>query len=379
MSFISTYSAASIRAWQSPSKTWTFYDDITKPSTTANTSFGSTTAVDENGNYIVVGSANAGVLTIVSGSSYSTVQTITPSYANSRIGLSIAINFNGTAIVGVDRPRGNVVIFNRTGNTWAETQVIPVSNLGTTNQTCTIDDTANYIAISSNNSALIYSNVSNTWTLQDTLNVSTSINTPLVFNKDAAYLAAGDTAANGSTGQVKVFTRSGNSWSLQANITASIPIVGTLFGSSITINNEADVIMIGAPSFGTAAGAVYAYNRTGNTWTQTQIIQPSDTAVQQAFGISLQLDGTGTHAIIGAAGFDGSGNTSNNQGKVYFFENINNTWQEIQSVQSPNISNSEFFGESVSLSKNNYVTVIGAPGNDIPNLNVGASYIYLNS
>jgi hypothetical protein len=388
MSFISTYSAASIRAWQFPAPLWEFESEITKPSSNANSQFGWSTAINEDGNYIVVGQRpninNVEVLTIVSGPNFSNTITLSPSsYSPSAIGYAIDINNPGNIIAATDRTYGKLVIFNRSGNTWSETQSIN-ANIQSAGTSCSINNDGDYIAISAGTNVLIYNNISNVWTLQQTLSIFTPPPTPAYcpvrLNSSGDYLAIGDIVA----GSTKIFTRTGNTWTSQANITPYItPNAQPFFGQALDINDVANVLLVGAPietvNGNIGAGSVYAYTRTGNTWTNIQTIIAPDSAAQQAFGGSISLDATGKYAIIGAYSFDGSGNLGNNQGKIYYFENINNVWQNIQNWQSPNISGSEFFGASASLSKNNSVAVIGAEGNDVPNNEVGAAYIYVNA
>lgn len=385
MSFVSTYSAASIRAWQSPNKNWVYSKNIPKPSANANAQFGISTAIDASGNYAVIGAPEPfanGKLTIVSGLGLGTTTTITPTYSgNNRIGSSVAMNDFGNIIVATDRLTDRVAIFTRSVNTWNQVQTITLSNISAGSDACTMDGSGDYISIGSGGNALVYFNTGGTWSLQQTIPVTTSITWPVSLSGDGTYLAAGNTAT--ANGIVSIFTRSGTTWSSQANISPSIPIPGEGFGSKVAINNYGNVLFVGAPQAtvggNLGVGAVYIYNRTGNSWNQTQIITPSDTAASQGFGGSISLNVNGDTAMIGSPSFDGnSGNQSNNQGKVYYFENINNVWQQKQSFQSPNIAGTEFFGSDVAMSKNNSIAVVGAPGNDVGNANVGAAYVYVN-
>lgn len=384
MSFVSTYSAASIRAWQAPGKNWAFSKDIPKPSTNANSFFGVSAAIDSTGNYAVIGAQDPianGKLTVVSGLGLANTTTLTPTYSgNNRIGSSVAINDSGNIIVANDRITGRVAIFTRASNTWTDTQTITLSNISSSSEGCSIDGSGDYIAIGSNGNALIYLNTANVWSLQQTIPVTSAISFPVKLNGNGDYLIAGDLSTANGIG--RIFNRVGTTWSSQANITPSTPIPGQGYAQAVAINDFGNIILVGAPqavvSGNLGAGAVYVYNRTGNVWSQTQIITPNDTAPQQAFGGDISLDASGTTAMIGASAFDGSGNQANNQGKVYYFENVNNSWMQTQSFQSPNIAGSEFFGNALAMSKNSSIAVIGASGNDVGNLNVGAAYVYVN-
>jgi hypothetical protein len=384
MSFVSTYSAASIRAWQSPGKNWAYSKDIPKPSNNANSFFGISAAIDSTGNYAVIGAQDPianGKLTVVSGLGLANTTTLTPTYSgNNRIGTSVAINDSGNIIVATDRLTNRVAIFTRAGNTWTDIQTITLSNIAAENDACAIDGSGDYIAIGADGNALVYLNTANVWSLQQSIPITTAVTWPVELNGNGDYLVAGNLST--ANGVARVFTRAGTTWSSQANITPSSPIPGEGFAQEIAINNFGNVLFVGAPQAviggNLGAGAVYVYNRTGNTWSQTQIITPTDSAPSQGFGGTISLNAEGSTAMIGSPFFDGTGNQSNNQGKVYYFENINNSWMQTQSFQSPNIAGSEFFGSAVAMSKNDSIAVIGASGNDVGNLNVGAAYVYVN-
>ena len=113
-----------------------------------------------------------------------------------------------------------------------------------------------------------------------------------------------------------VFTRSGTSWSQQAFIKASNTGIGDFFGSSVSLSDDGNTLAVGAPhedSNATGvngdqtdnsvafAGAVYAFTRSGSTWSQQAYIKASNTArASDHFGNAVSLSGDGNTLAVGA-------------------------------------------------------------------------------
>jgi hypothetical protein len=108
----------------------------------------------------------------------------------------------------------------------------------------------------------------------------------------------GDTAVVGAPtgadyrGAVYVFTRSGDRWTQTAKLTASEGEVGDFLGWSVAI--DGDTIVAGAPAIGAfpaPPGAVYTFERTGVSWTQSAELTASDGAAGDGLGYSVAVDG----------------------------------------------------------------------------------------
>jgi hypothetical protein len=123
---------------------------------------------------------------------------------------------------------------------------------------------------------------------------------------------------------------------------------------------------IGAPSNLTNTGAVYVYKRTGQTWTYQYKLTASDAATAAYFGRTIVCDGD--HLVIGSPyrGFD--------EGGVYFFELVGQTWTEQQVLgASGHPNNGDLLGSSIAIDGDRVVA--GAPdGNSYE-----AAYVYLKT
>src|SRR5581483_8571272 len=100
-----------------------------------------------------------------------------------------------------------------------------------------------------------------------------------------------------------VFVRSGSTWTQQAELTASNGAVEDYFGY-VTISGDGSTALIGAwnKTIGQNAGqgAAYVFVRNGNTWTQQAELTASDGAVNDTFGAAVALSGDGSTAFVGA-------------------------------------------------------------------------------
>jgi hypothetical protein len=180
--------------------------------------------------------------------------------------------------------------------------------------------------------------------------------------------------ANSTQGAAYVFVRSGTTWTLQARLVASDGAANDAFGGHVAISG--DFVLVGAPSADISSrinqGAVYAFSRTGTTWTQQSKLIALDGAASDTFGRSVALDGI--TALIGAATNGPTGTSTNHiTGAVYHFERSGTTWTQFAKLNAPQLDSN--FGCAVSISGNS--ALIGARSEDAgPNTSQGAAYVY---
>lgn len=205
---------------------------------------------------------------------------------------------------------GAVYVFSRTGTTWTPQSYLKASN------TDANDKFGSTLAI-----------------YGDTLAVG-------AWDEDSGARAIDGDQSDNSTvgaGAVYVFVRTDSTWSQQAYLKASNADAGDNFGISLAI--EGDALLVGASgeessatgidgdsSINTTsnAGAVYAFARTGSSWSQRSYIKASNTDANDYFGTSVAISGNTT--VIGAFGEasnatgingDQSNNSLDRPGAVY--------------------------------------------------------------
>jgi len=158
-----------------------------------------------------------------------------------------------------------------------------------------------------------------------------------------------------------VFTRSGSTWTQQAELNASNGAIYDRFGFSVSVYG--DTAVIGTLWNNDHKGSAYVFTRSGSTWTQQAELNASDGASNDFFGISVSV--YGDIAVIGAND-DDVGN-----GSAYVFTRSGSTWTQQAKLNASDGAASDDFGVSVSVYGN--TAVIGALGDD---RNKGSAYVF---
>jgi len=187
------------------------------------------------------------------------------------------------------------------------------------------------------------------------------------------------------SGAVYVFTRSGTTWAQQAYVKASNTDASDVFGCSVALSADGDVMSVGAPGEASAArgvngsqldnskreaGAVYIFRRAVGTWSQEAYVKASNPDSGDEFGNAVTLSADGTTVAVGAygeasaaTGVDGdqSDNSQLQAGAVYVFAKSAGEWAQQAYVKEAVSTNDDQFGMSVSLSADGNTLAAGAP------------------
>jgi hypothetical protein len=187
-------------------------------------------------------------------------------------------------------------------------------------------------------------------------------------------------------GAVYVFSRSGTKWTQQAYVKASNTDESDQFGDSVSLSSDGNTLAVGARGEGSnatgiggeqgndlttsAAGAVYVFSRSDNTWTQQAYVKASNTNANDQFGYSVSLSSDGNTLAVGApnegsnargiGADDDEDNSAPNAGAVYVFSRSDTEWTQQAYVKASNTGADDLFGYSVSLSSDGNTLAVGA-------------------
>ncbi len=205
---------------------------------------------------------------------------------------------------------------------------------------------------------------------------------------DGDYLAAGAPgialadgtggfATDRPAGAVYVFQRQGEVWVEQAKVLPADSRPGDRFGLRVALSG--DTLAVGAPykqapPGGSAAGAVYLFQRQGEAWVQQALLASPDGAPFDLFGSSLALQGD--TLVVGARSADLPGET--NAGAVYVYQRASSgsDWALQDRLGAENGAARDYFGQEVALYGD--MLLVGAPGRDERSAgqNTGAVYVF---
>jgi Bacterial Ig-like domain (group 3)/FG-GAP repeat len=184
----------------------------------------------------------------------------------------------------------------------------------------------------------------------------------LSLDGDTALVGADARSSNRGAGYV--YTRSGSTWSQQGSaLVASNATANDQLGISAALSADGDTALLGAYGRGGNRGAAFVFTRSGAAWSQQgSALSPpagSDPAGNAEFGVSVDLTADGDTAMIGAFG------RSTNRGAVYAFTRSSNTWsQQGWAITPPGVQGNDQFGISVSTSSDASTVLVGENGVD---------------
>ncbi len=141
------------------------------------------------------------------------------------------------------------------------------------------------------------------------------------------------------------------------------------FGGDVSINNNGSVIAIGAEYNGDntlVEGAVYVYDLNGRTWNETKLVA-SDRDLIHRLGHAISISDDGNRVV--ATSIDNV-----LPGAAYVFDNNGVNWLETKLTSSYNHLE---FGTSVAVNSDGYTVVVGAPDTVNENsIRSGAAFIF---
>ena len=220
-------------------------------------------------------------------------------------------------------------------------------------------------------SAFICVRSGNTWTLQQEITGTDSTSDDhfgwsVSISGETAVVGAYDLNEN-DLGAAYVFVRNGLTWTQQQKITPTGGAVTDQFGSTVSISGE--TLLVGAFGKDNSRGAAYVYTRSAGLWTQQQILIAGDGVAGDEFGWSLAI--SGERAILGAPGDDSF------RGGAYLFVRNGTSWSQTAKITSTDGSSFDRFGYSVAVDGS--YALIGAPQDSESGIITGSGYVFAES
>jgi len=285
---------------------------------------------------------------------------------------SAATGINGNQADNSMMNAGAVYLFSRTGSTWSQQAYIKASNTGGPEDG---DQFGYSIALSGDGNTLVVGAIGED---SNATGINGDQNNDLAQGSGAAY----------------VFTRSGTTWSQQAYVKAANTMANFLFGYSVAASANGNTIAIGSFDEGGSAreingpydrrrggsGAVYAFIRTGTTWSQQAYLKAKEGDAQDSMGCSVAISDDGNTVVTGAldedtlvpginvvqAGHSGRVDAPDDTsaGAAYAFVRNGTTWTEQANFKASNVGPHDWFGVRIHLSGDGNTMAVSAPNED---------------
>jgi hypothetical protein len=186
-----------------------------------------------------------------------------------------------------------------------------------------------------------------------------------------------------SYGEAHVFSRSGTTWSHQQELTGNGAVNGSLFGCSVAIDSDGETVIVGAKYDGTTdhedpplwkRGEAYIYTRSGSTWTEQANIYADDwDDADDGIIFGAAVDICGDYVVVGAREADCD---DDDEGAVYIFKWENSAWDQKHKLYAEYGDDQDWFGFSVAVDGDANTIVVGARQDDDEGTDAGAAYVF---
>jgi hypothetical protein len=170
------------------------------------------------------------------------------------------------------------------------------------------------------------------------------------LSSDGNIVAYGTT--NGTTNKVRIYENNSGVWQ---QIGSDLNEQHS-FGNSVSLSSDGSILAVGAPKgyFWDVEGKVYIYENISGEWQQIGAPIIGD-SIGDLFGNSISLSSDGNIVAVGVPG--------GGVGKVCVYENNSGVWQQISTTIN-GVTYNSLFGNSVSLSSDGSILACGAPLNN---------------
>ena len=316
--------------------------------------------------------------------------------SNSQQGYSIAISADGNTVIegapfdgASGKMEGAFWVFTRSAGVWTQQGGKMVGTGGnppgeSQGQSVVLSADGNTALVGGNASAgasgalgrvWLYTRSAGTWTQTDTTTASDASGSSQ-FGSAVSLSADGATALIGGQGDS---SNIGAAWiySIHAGaLTELIKLVGTGSvgstvnqGGSVALSKDGNTAVVGASADNAGLGAVWVFTKSGGTWGQAAKLVPSDGIAPTLFGNSVAVSWDGSVIVIGGPG------DAANDGALWMFARTGATsWtQQGSKLQASDAAVASEFGSSAGLSADGNIAIVGGEGQ---NSNSGAIWAF---
>jgi hypothetical protein len=340
--------------------TWSEQAKLVASDATVQDGFGTSTDISSDNNYVAIGApqeqlaVDAGAVYIYArtGDSWSQQAKLEASdevsvdWEGGQLGSDVGLDATGTyCIAGAyldgypNDQKGAAYIFKRSGTSWSEeAKLIPS------------DAEAN-----------------------DRIGLRVDI------SADGLYAAVGavyeDTSAT-NAGSIYIFVRSGSSWSEQAKLNDSNALAGRAgwnLGQAVSLSDDGQYLVAGAPGTGVYQGSAYVYKRTGTSWALQQKIDPPNAEGYDNIGKNVDINSDGSVIVIGSNGDD---DVASLAGAAFVYQRDGTSWSYKTKITASDGASQDRFGGTVAISGDGFDIAAAAPYQDHATLGFNCGSVY---
>jgi hypothetical protein len=159
-------------------------------------------------------------------------------------------------------------------------------------------------------------------------------------------IIVGANSDGGGPSAAYIFREDASGWIEEAILTPPAPPVTDKFGSIVRIDGHIAAVTAHLDDeYGSDAGAVHVFRRSGVTWTHEAKLVPADVAANDKFGTALDL--AGSLIIVGSHWDDDAGNDA---GSAYIYRHsVIDGWVQEQKLLPAGLQPGDEFGNAAAI------------------------------
>jgi hypothetical protein len=180
---------------------------------------------------------------------------------------------------------------------------------------------------------------------------------PVAISGHRVLIGAPEDASHGlESGAAYIFDLVAGTWVQAAKLVGDD--VQWSWGPNLSVSLDGDQAMLGVPAYSFTGqgqygvGAVFVFQKGPSGWTQTQRILASDAVAYDYFGWSVAV--LGTRMTVGAPGKSHTG--AGHGGVMYAFEKVGSVWSQTQEFWPDDAAGSDGLGSVMTLSSDHVIT-----------------------
>lgn len=357
-SIASRAGAAYVFTRNTSTQAWTQEAKILPFDGVSNNEFGTSVAINTDGDMLLVGCPKDDVGALDTGSVYSYIRYGTDWVINKKTTKSLAGNSDWFGISVAMTQRGNTAFIGSAFGLGSST------GTGSSNIVELIDP----VKVTQANKFFPMSGADN-----GKLGMSVAIS-----DNEQCFIAGAPAALNGgkAVGSVQVYSKFDNVWQPEAKLTPTDVSKALAFGTVVKIDETGTRIAIGAPKTEAAsvnAGAVYIFLKTATGWQQEAKLFDADGIGNDGFGEQISIDKTCSRVVIGSCR---DADLGTDAGTAFIYKRTGTTWALEVKLNAPDGVANDQFGTAVAISREGTSLAVSSPYANAPGLKSGAIYIY---
>lgn len=300
-----------------------------------------------------------------------------------RFGYSVSLSYDGNiAVIGActdNNGIGAAYVFTRENGIWTQQQkLVPTGAIGKADigASVTISADGNTIAIggeTDNNyigAVWVFTKSNGMWSQQGAKLVGNGFigfsqqGISISISADGNTIVEGGSHDNSSVGAVWVFGRNNGVWSQQGSKLigsgANMLLFGDGQGESVAVSGDGSTIIEGSGEYDHGVGAVWVFTQVNGIWTEQsgKLVAAYPVGASLGQGESVDISYNGDIAVVGAE-YDGQNGVG--IGAVLYYSRTNGVWKLMQKISPTDPNGSSNMGEVIAISSDGNTIATGGP------------------